>query len=263
MLDHATPIEFRRRTKSGRTRPAIVVCETVDGKEVEAIAKFSASCDEGVVNLAREAIGACLAGDLGLPITQPWLLDLSSDWVESVVDTDARAIIRESAPVAFGSTWAGSQFNAWNSGSNLRSGTVPSALGVFVFDAIVQNPDRRADNPNCLVSGVEIRVFDHELAFSHGLVIGWKPPWAAGSMQHLMQDGFHIFRSKLRTEFLDFGPVKEAWERITDSRLDHYEAAIPLEWVAAKSAVRAALELIRDARNQIDACLIEIKRVLK
>jgi len=54
---------------------------------------------------------------------------------------------------------------------------VQTAAEVLVFDAIVQNPDRRADNPNCLVRGDEIRIIDHELAFSHGLVIGSVPPW--------------------------------------------------------------------------------------
>src|SRR5262249_26198574 len=31
--------------------------------------------------------------------------------------------------------------------------------------AIIQNPDRRTENPNCLVRGESIRIFDHDLAF--------------------------------------------------------------------------------------------------
>ncbi len=35
---------------------------------------------------------------------------------------------------------------------------VPVALATFVFDAIIQNPDRRSGNPNCLVRGDAFRI---------------------------------------------------------------------------------------------------------
>jgi hypothetical protein len=47
---------------------------------------------------------------------------------------------------------------------------LPVAAAIFVFDAIVQNADRRVDNANCLVKGNEIRIIDHEMTFTHGLV---------------------------------------------------------------------------------------------
>lgn len=40
------------------------------------------------------------------------------------------------------------------------------AAEVFLFDAIIVNADRRPANPNCLTSGNEIAIFDHELSFS-------------------------------------------------------------------------------------------------
>ena len=42
---------------------------------------------------------------------------------------------------------------------------LPVALGTFVFDAVIENPDRRPGNPNCLIAGQDIRLIDHELAF--------------------------------------------------------------------------------------------------
>jgi hypothetical protein len=262
MLDHATPIQFDRATTSGRTHPAIVVCETTKGEQIDVVAKFSASCDQGVINLARETIAACLAADLGLPIPKPFLLDIKPDWAASVADPVARAAIQRSAPVAFGSTLAGPQFSAWNDGNTLRPAMRPTALGIFVFGAIIQNPDRRSSNPNCLIRGDAIRIFDHELAFNHGMILGWIPPWQLGGLQHFLQPGFHIFRDKLHLENLDFDPVKESWERIVDSHLAQYAATVPAEWADAKLAVETALALIRDARDRIEACLIEVRRVL-
>lgn len=79
MLTRVTPIEFSRSTTSGRNKPALLVCQKPTGETVELIAKFSASCDEGAVNLAREVVAGCLAGDLGLPIPEPFLVEVSPE----------------------------------------------------------------------------------------------------------------------------------------------------------------------------------------
>ena len=262
MLPRATPIAFDRPMGNGRTKPALLICETQAGDEVEVVAKFSANCDQGVTNLAREVIAACLAGDLGLPLPTPYLLDITPAWAASVTDAAIRANIQRSAPVAFGSSFAGAQFSAWNDGTTLRPAMVPLALATFVFDAIIQNPDRRSSNPNCLVRGDTFRIFDHELAFAHGLILGWKPPWTPGSLQLLEQPGFHIFRRKLRGVDLDFAPVRESWKQLPDSRIDGYAATVPVKWAQAAADVAGAIALIKSARDQIDACIVEIQRVL-
>jgi hypothetical protein len=183
MLDRLSPIGFDRSMATGRTRPVLLTCENQAGAEVTVIGKFSANCDEGVANLAREAMAACVAGDLGLPIPQPFLIDINANWAASVPDGPQRVAIAASSPVAFGSKFAGTQFAGWNRGRNLRPGMVPTALGILVFDAIVQNPDRRISNPNCLILGDELRIFDHELCFMQRLILGWQPPWVDGSLQ--------------------------------------------------------------------------------
>ena len=262
MLPRATPTAFDRAMGNGRTKPALLVCETQAGEEVEVVAKFSANCDQGVTNLAREVIGACLAGDLGLPIPTPYLLDITPAWAASVTNMAYHASIQRSVSVAFGSRLVGAQFSAWSDGTILRPAMVPVALAVFVFDAIVQNPDRASHNPNCLVNGDLLRIFDHELAFAHGLILGWKPPWIIGSLQVFETPGFHIFRRKLRAENLYFSPVRESWMRLTDSQVDDYAGAIPLEWAQASADVANAIALIKAARDHIDGCLAEIQRVL-
>ena len=116
MLDRATPIEFSRTTTNGRTRPAIVVCETAAGDQIDVVAKFSASCDHGVVNLAREVVAACLAADLGLPIPKPFLLDIQPDWAASVADPVRKPDGQDPAgPCTTGSRGAGrrSESGSW------------------------------------------------------------------------------------------------------------------------------------------------------
>jgi hypothetical protein len=158
----------------------MLTCTDPTGVEIELFAKLSARCEQGAVNLAREAIAACLAADLGLPVPQPFLVSLAPDWIASVQNVEIRSAMTDSLPVAFGSRLAGPQFGTWHAGSSLRPSMVETALGIFVVDAIIQNDDRRDGNANCLVMGEHLRIIDHELAFAHRLIIGWQPPWRLG-----------------------------------------------------------------------------------
>lgn len=262
MLKRIAPIQYDRPTTRGRTEPSFITCECADGSTVEVVAKFSAGCDQGETNLAREVIAACLAGDLGLPIPEPYLIDVSADWAETVPDLARRAKIRGSSPVAFGSRYAGNGFAAWNTGNLISDIMLPTAATILTFDAIIQNPDRRGDNPNCLVRGNELRIFDHELAFAHGLMIGWQPPWVPGALKSLETQGNHIFRAGLRGRQVDFDAIRASWAGLSDAKLKDYEKALPLEWSGAAAVVASATKLISDARDNIDACLMEVKRVL-
>lgn len=262
MLKRVAPIQFDRIATSGRTKPLFITCEFSDGMPLEVVAKFSANCLEANFSLAKEAIGACLARDLGLPAPEPYLVDVSSQWIDALGDPRLRDSLRGSSSVAFGSRVVSGQFGVWGSGNAISDIMLPIAAGIFVFDAIIQNPDRRVDNPNCLVRSDEIRIFDHELAFSQGLVIGWKPPWTLGGLQDMATNGKHIFRAGLKGRKIDFGPIRAGWASLSDARVAEYESALPPEWADARAGVAAATKILKDARNNIDACLDEVKRVL-
>ncbi|MBS9476204.1 hypothetical protein KIP89_03700 [Ancylobacter sp. VKM B-3255] len=212
--------------------------------------------------MAREVLGACLAGDLGLPVPEPFLIDVDREWALTIQDEARQSAILRSSPVAFGSRTLVGQFGIWGPGSWITDIMLPVAAGIFVFDAVIQNPDRRTENPNCLVRGDQVRIFDHELAFSHQLVIGWRPPWQPGSLRTLEHNGNHIFRDGLRRREIDFEGIRDAWGRLSDAQIADYEAAIPAEWHDAKESVAASIELIKGARDNIDAVLEEVRRVL-
>lgn len=262
MLKRISPIQYDRAATRGRTGPLFITCEAADGSIVEVVAKFSGGCDQANVNLAREVIGACLAGDLGLPVPEPFLIDIPPDWAVSIPDGNERVKVQRSSPVAFGSRAMTRQFNIWTPGNLISDIMLPLAAGIFVFDGIIQNPDRRSDNPNCLVRGDELRIFDHELAFAHGLMIGWKPPWVIGGLKPMETNGNHIFRSGLKGRIVDFGPIRATWTGLSDAQIADYEGALPAEWTDVVSVAASATKLIRDARDNIDAVLEEVQRVL-
>ena len=138
----------------------------------------------------------------------------------------------------------------------------PLAAAILLFDAIIQNLDRRVDNPNCLVRDNDLLIIDHELAFAHRLHLNWQPPWVRGGMKSFETPGNHIFVQELKGRQIDFGPIRDRWNGLSDTRLQEYEATIPQEWATARLDIAAALKLIADARDNIDACIGELERIL-
>lgn len=262
MLERVVASEFLGTVGNGRTQPLHLGCDRQDGSTIEVIAKFSATCDEGVVNLAREVVAACLAGDLGLPIPTPYLVEITPEFIDVISDPGVRANVAASSSLAFGSTFITRQYSTWVTGTKISDAMTPIAAAIFAFDAIVQNPDRRDGNANCVVRGDECRIFDHELCFAHDKILFWKPPWILDGLSSLRVPGNHIFRAGLSRKRPDFSAVSDQWQRLSDERLLEYEKAIPAEWAAAGATVTAALGLVGGARDNIAGCINELERVL-
>jgi hypothetical protein len=263
MLTRVTAVEYVRPMESGRTSPLLVRCARDDASVVEVVVKFSGFCDQREENLAMEAVAACLAADLGLPIPEPFLVSIQDEWADLVPVAERKSRILDSSRVAFGSRLVTGGYATWTPDTRISEGMADTAAAIFVFDAITQNPDRRSENPNCLVRGENIRIIDHELAFGQGIILGWRPPWSVGGLNWLERKGAHIFRADLRRSGgVDYDAIKAMWLNVEDNRLKAYKGAVPADWAAAANRVQSALDLIRNARTKIDACLAEIQRVL-
>lgn len=255
-------MEFVRRADSGRTSPVILSCEDASAEQLELFCKTSGGCDQGVTSLAYEAIAACLASDLGLPIPKPYLVEIIPQFADGISQDAVRNRFITSARICFGSTRAPSQFSVWQKSDRIYPEMVQTAASILLFDAIIQNPDRRDENPNCLKRGNELRIIDHELCFATKLILNWQPPWGLGGMDAIGVPGAHIFFRALRGVEIDFGPISDAWQGLSDQRIDSYVTSIPQAWYDGLQDVRDALELIKQARDQVDDCIAEIRRVL-
>lgn len=262
VIETVTAVQFDRRSTSGRTGPGFLLCEDDSGDDVELVAKLSATCDLSVTSLSMEAICACLAGDLGLPIPQPFFVRMDADWIDSIADTDWRAAAQRSCPVAFGSKRLPPGYAQWISSTSLTGAMPDIAAAVLLFDALIDNPDRRSNNPNCLVRGEEIRIFDHELALPTAVLFGWRPPWMVGGLQNLEQPGAHIFREPLKRKVVNWDAIKAQWTALSDERLQEYVNVLPPEWGAAITAAQSGLIKVRNARDNIDGCIAEVQRLI-
>lgn len=264
MLERIAANEIIRPVTSGRTCPLLMLCGVDTGSPVELFCKVSSKCEEGVTNLAREVLASALARDLGLPVPVPYLVDIPPELSEVVADQSIVSQLRESVRVGFGSARAGQQFSIWNSGRRVTEAMLPVALSALVFDAIIENPDRRISNPNCLVSGDRICLIDHDLGFTAtDMVIGRLPPWREGSLDWLDKPDGHIFCKGLKRRDFDISVFPRIWSGVSDARLAEYRAAIPPEWSGSLPAVDRALEQIGDARDHIVGVIAEMERLLK
>ena len=226
MLSRTTAVRFDRRLSSGKTWPSQLSCIRNDREheEVEVVAKFSAGCERKIGGLVAETIAAMLAADLDLPVPEPVLVDFDTGFIEIIRARD-RALaerIGPSASVAFGSTKLPSGFAVLPQEKAVPQTLRAQAADIFAFDALVQNPDRRPENPNCLLDGRSFAIFDHELAFMTQGIVGWRPPWQIGGLEMLKGPIRHVFFGDLQGKIADFNRLKGAWQAITDARLQEY-----------------------------------------
>ena len=94
MLEKVEATRFDRAMTKGRTMPLLLAAEFSDGRSVELIGKFSHGGQIGAIGLAREAISAMLAADLGLPVPNPLLVTISDAFIGTVPNPEAAALLR-------------------------------------------------------------------------------------------------------------------------------------------------------------------------
>lgn len=259
MLDYVDAVRFDRRMNRGRTWPCLIACSHVDGEEIEVIAKFSGP-EMSVSGLAKEAISAMLAADLEIPVPNPLLVRFDDDFIDLValVDREMGTRLRGSVKIAFGSTKLPPGFILPN--SSFTDATVRAeAAEIFAFDALIQNPDRKTDNPNCLHNGRSFAIFDHELCFVFDTLF-WSPPWELGSLDFLKNQ--HVFYPGLVGRTHDLNRLKDAWRGIPNLRFDEYLHALPIEWLTNRGNVDEIIPYLKCVRDNIDSAMVEITRIL-
>lgn len=262
MLDMVTATRFYREMTSGRTNPSLLSCLDRTDDDVEVIAKFSGGCDRGVDSLVTEAIAALLGIDLGLPVPEPFLVEVDQDFIDIITNELIKQQISGSVFVGFGSKKLPQGFYSWGASQKIPVDLLPLTAEIIAFDGLIQNPDRRPENTNCLSNGIDLAIFDHDLAFVTEGILFWKPPWESGGLDNLINAQNHIFFKQLKRKAINFDRLREAWSSVTDARLQEYENTLPAEWLGDGSTSVRILDYIRNVRDNIDEALLEVERLL-
>jgi hypothetical protein len=267
MIRRASPLRFDRPAENGRTEPLRMTVETADDVEHEVFVKVSSGRECSVEGLMNEMLGSLLAADLGLPVNEPFLVELDPDFIQSVVRPDIRARLATSCPLAFASKAAGQQWRRWVPSDKIAAAQVELALGVIAFDGFIANSDRGPRNSNLLVRDLDWRVIDHEGAFCFRTKLFPRcEPWKLGNLDLLRrygEDSEHVFARLLaKRDDLDFTGLRARWSGLSDARLAQYDATLPEEWEAERPNLAGAILHLKQVRDNIDLCVTELKRVL-
>jgi hypothetical protein len=137
----------------------------------------------------------------------------------------------------------------------------PLTAEIFAFDVIIQNPDRRKDNPNVLWKGEELFIYDHEMSLTFFLPqLGWQPPWTGHGLEFLSD---HVFYDGLKGTEFSLDRLAGAFEAITDDRLVQYLGTAPDDWKAQSTSVEQTVAYLTEARQKFGGIISAIRRLLR
>ncbi len=244
MLSTVTATRFNKRMGNGRTFPCLIECEDDLGNPVELVVKYSDRLIEKEKSLVFEAIAAMLAADLGLPIPEPFIVRLESEFIDLIPDAEkeVRTAMRNSCCLGFGLRLV-TGYSVWPTGHTVPRNMVEVAAEIAVFDKIIENGDRRPTNPNCQFMADEFLIFDHELAFTRELF--WREPWVDGGFDSLSSRDHHIFaRPYLERGLQNLDRFVGKWDQLDLNRFNEYKTALPLDWLQNKDANKRVDEII-------------------
>lgn len=265
MIRTAEVIRFDRLAGTGRNDPLRVAIVTVDGVEHEAVLKPAGWKELTISSVMREYLAAAIAGLVAAPVCEPFVVTCVLELIDNIQDVAIRAGLKRCRWPAFATKHAGRQWQSWSSGDLVTPERKPEALAILALDAFLDNADRCARNPNLLVKGGKLRAIDHELAFGFvDLFAKPPPPWQLGGLTWLTEgDQRNVLWGPLRNAAgLDFAGVRAAWKGLADAELNAIVNSLPKEWGEAAATAKAAVQRVKDVRNNIDACIDELKRVL-
>jgi len=230
MIPIVEAVLFHRFMTSGRTSPALCGCEDQAGQNAgDFVIKFLGGMERGTRGLVAELVASRLASRFSIPVPVPALVVLDHTFAELVARSQPTRAerLRKSVGINFGTRLL-DDVTTWPVDKAIPEAMWQTAISIFAFDALIQNPDRRfSPNPNLFTRGDRIFVFDHELAFSFlESFLPTDDPWRL-ERQHYLAD--HVFYRRLKSKQFDLGEFTAtlaafpAWwpEIVTD---------IPAEW---------------------------------
>ncbi len=179
----------------------------------------------GVKNsgLWAEALCSAIARHLGFLTPNPYIVNLSPEFLAGAPN-EAKDLISRSLGLNFGSVAVGSGYVVMPTEPRLPKELCKIAAEIFAFDILMQNFDRKRDNPNLLWNRKRIVLIDHECALNP--VLGW-PDFNVASLE---LDKFydHVFYSEISPGDADF--LIKGLETMTPPILDGFFGQLPDVW---------------------------------
>lgn len=227
--------------------PILCGCSGGDGKPVgEYVVKLLGNRGNGVSGALLELVGSRLASHFGILVPEPASVEIDNTFAEAIVEVSPSLSnsVRDSIGINFGSRLI-SPMSTWLVGRSIPEAMWQDATNIFAFDALIQNPDRRIDNPNLFTRGDEVYVYDHETSFSFLFALNRSvTPWNLEGESYLDR---HVFYSRLKSKEIDLGDFAERLGALTGQVLSSIHGDVPPEWDhPVLQRIEAHLTLLRE-----------------
>lgn len=220
-----------RRLTSGRSEPLLAICEeTESGERHEVVLKPLGALDSGLKGMAREMICSHLAMFFNLPTPQPAVVHIpEGDLLPSGITEDIRNLFQASGGENFATVHM-KEVAPPPFAENLSRKAREMAAEIFAFDLLIQNPDRRVENPNLFWDHSQYIIFDHEQALAFSMILGGSgiTPWDFTGATYSKA---HFFRRSLSEADLTLDRMMGKLRGCNPDRIDSMMNEVPRAWV--------------------------------
>lgn len=217
--------------ESGTTKPMLIrgVCRTTHEKS-DYVVKYHNAPRMSVESSCRELIASFIAKELDLNVAEPVLINVSSEFADSLRGKDGYKNAHNSIGLNYGSKFFGQGFLEFLQNQKLNEKQFVQAEQIFALDIFISNADRRRDKQNMLTDGEKIMIFDHELAFGFVMDIIKNPtPWLISDADKSWIKN-HFFYTTLKGNEPSFDTFVESFEVLDKKFWDKTDILIPQKW---------------------------------
>jgi hypothetical protein len=248
---------------SGRTSPALIACDLPGGGEIECVVKLGGHQESISHQPVCETVAALLAMDLGLPIAEPMLVEITMDFARKAIphtEPDARTRCEKALGFAFATKHLPPGYSLPPAGKAPSRKLLPSLAELYAFDGLIQNADRKASNPNCLVKGDKLQIFDHDQAF--GFLLDLFGPQPVGKVESYPFLKNHLAHPFLNRDRAAFERLEGAWEAITPATVSGYKEFLPDAWPGKQTYFPAIEAYLHDLHTKLASAVDAITLTL-
>lgn len=229
MIPMLTATRFQRFMETGRTSPALCACVDETGRNCgEYVVKLRGAVESREAGLVNELLAARLANYFKLTTPEPAIVVIENELADLIArEYPGRKMALElSTGLNFGTRHL-TGVSTWPVDKAIPEEHFVTAIEIFAFDALLQNPDRRYDNPNLFTRGDGLLLFDHETAFSFVFaILPSGRPWEVDNELYLTD---HVFYRRLKSKQIDLEGFVVNLMNLSDSVLEAIVAELPSE----------------------------------
>lgn len=248
MIEQIEAEVFQGFQTKGYSRPARLTCRRLNGQPLEVFIKFAGGVRDHYFGLCAELLCSAIARQLGFLTPEPYIVNLSPEFLAGA-PKGAKDLISRSLGLNFGTVAVGSGYGVMPTEPRLPTDLRKIAAEIFAFDVLIQNFDRKWDNPNLLWNRKRIVLIDHESALNPIL------QWPDLSFARLDLDKFydHVFYSAISPADADFQRLVTVLQTLTPAVVDGFFALLPGVWrdETALSKVKDYLSFLVDNRQPV------------